>query len=160
MKIQIKDSTDLMTQLDMVGLKIGESIQSLCVSLFDQGQALGEKTVLIQISTELVSGSYVGNPAQFARTMLGKCPYPVLQSFMADGYINIRAGKKKRPTTFRALVRETLEEAGTYTVSRQRIPASYRRRPSILSGVLTRELDQDVCNESKGKENIRWYLKD
>lgn len=159
MKIQIKDNTDLMTLLSERGMKIGESIQALCINLLVHGHETDEKTMLIEISTEIVAGSYIYNPAMFARSFKSKTPYPELQAFVKDGCLTLRASHSKKFMTFRGRIRNALEANGAISVKRGQIPSSYRRRPSILSSALSGDMEQTVCNDCK-KATIRWYLKD
>lgn len=162
MNITIETPLDLSEQLLLMSMKPGERIQALCLALIEHGQSVGEKTVVVRIAPQFVASSYTANPAMFVATLVPRCAYPHLQSFLKDGFMIVRAGVKRKPLTFRGIVREALEEKGTYTTRRTLVPKSYRRRPSILSTTLTEELTQEVCNECKGeeKEFMRWYFKD
>lgn len=160
MKTEIANGEHLLYEMEMANLKPGESLQSLCVELFNHGFETEENVMIVKISSTLVGSSYLANPAMFSRTFGERNPYPFIQSYLRDGFLIVRAAKKKKEVTFRGQVREKLEEGKEFTTRKSLVPKSYRRRPSILSSALSYDMGQTVCNDCIKEDYIRWYLKE
>lgn len=160
MKIEIPNGEQLLYQMELANMKPGDSLQALCIELMNHGFTTEEEVTIVKFASEIVAGSYLGNPAMFARSIGERCPYEFLQSFLKDGFLLVRGSNKKKVTTFRGQVRERLEHSAEFTTRKSLVPMSYRRRPSILSSALTSDLGQTVCNDCIKKDYIRWYLKE
>ncbi len=155
-KITKDNLAELMEEFE---LKPADSIQHLCIAMAQKACSEGEdpEPLFVKIQRDLLPDSYTQVAAMFARSIMGKVEYPVIQSYIKGDFLILRGADSKAPTTFKARVREALRRNQIFKADRELVPPSYRRRPSILASVLTDEIGQTVCNRCK-KKRIIWYI--
>lgn len=149
------DIDELLHQLDMSPTT---TIPKLCLKLCENADTEGEKGITICINAGLLPSSYIQVPALFGRSLQFRCKFNVVQSYLEDDMIVMRASDTKVPLTFRARARQAIERKESFSCFRRKIPLSYRRRPGLFATILTQELDQPIRYISTQKK-ITWKLR-
>ncbi len=157
--ITIEDGEDLFQQAIELELKPAASTIAVCLAILTRESGEGRQRVKITISRDLVPLSYHTVPAMFARAMAPRCPYTALQAFLKGDYLVVYAGEERTPSSFRERVRSGLTtDRKRFSIDRKRVPVTYRRRPSLMSCIMTSELGETVCNSCKN-DKIIWKIK-
>lgn len=159
MKTTIRTSEELTHKIETEGLKPAASLQALCLHMIEHAFYEKKDFCLIQIARHLIPSSYITVPAMMAKSMEGRCPFPILQSFLRGEYIVVRAGNEKAPITFKARAIAAIQQEKKFVCTEDKTPESYRVRPSILSSVLTRETGMVICNYRKNGK-LEWKVVD
>lgn len=160
MKIQIKvlSHQDYIDELTARNMPLGTHIPSFLRTVIDEGYQDGISTVSIQLHPDLLAKSYIANPALLAQA-INAMTYPNTKSHYHDGFMTVTASSRPIPSTFREKVRNDLKKKGLSKRPRKSVPKSYRGRPSILAGILTRELGRPISAEIEYK-TITWIDRD
>lgn len=157
----INDSADFERMVDVLDLKPGASIQTICIALLEKAaQEKDEQKVdrvTIEINPDLLAVSYNDVPAMLARSMLKLVPFPSLQSFKRDGQMFLIAAETRVPTTFKRRALSSIMRQRIFKVSKELVPRSYRRRPGILSKFLSEQTSYAIVNETR-KNEIVWKI--
>lgn len=156
--ITIEDGEDLFEQTARLDLKPAASTMAVCLALLTLNHAEGRQKVKITVHKDLVPVSYHQVPAMFARAMASRCPYSTVQAFLKGEYMVVYAGEERTPSSFRERVRLGLTDKRRYSIERKRVPLTYRRRPSLMSSIMTSELGKQVCNACKN-DRIIWRIR-
>lgn len=157
--ITISDEADVQKQIESLDLKPLASLQEICTRILSDAREMGVAEVRIAISPMLLADSYVDVPAMFARSMRKCTEFPSLQSTSILGDLVVIAAESRRPTTFRARALMGVLKHRIFKSHKKEVPKSYRRRPGILSRILSTETGYIVQNETRDKE-IVWKAKE
>lgn len=150
---------NLTSLLTKYGLKLGDTLQTLCIAIAHKARPEGGNSVLINIHPDLLAPSYRLIPAMFGRSLTVKLSeYPSVHSYWRNGMLRLRLSHQRVPTTFKARVLAALMKKQQFEIRKSKVPESYRIRPSLLSSVLSMSLGRKVCNHCKDDKMI-WKVK-